>query len=141
MHNGATKPWSKSNSPSLQKTQGVSVDALTRHQNQTLQALQQLVSDGFPVSCREALLNIAQPDPVEIIIRPVMSETEPRWPMIFRPSQSWRVDAGDFEEWSQGGSHTGWGSVDSVLRLSARDTAKSYLRDAANELAENPWLP
>ena len=43
------------------------VDALTRHQNQTLQALQQLVSDGFPVSCREALLNIAQPDPVEII--------------------------------------------------------------------------
>ena len=40
------------------------VDALTRHQNQTLQALHQLVSDGFPVSCREALLNIAQPDPV-----------------------------------------------------------------------------
>lgn len=117
------------------------VDALTRHQNQTLQALQQLVSDGFPVSCREALLNIAQPDRVEIIIRPVMSETEPRWPMIFRPSQSWRVDAGDFEEWSHGGSHTGWGSVDSVLRLSPRDTAKSYLRDAVNELAENPWLP
>ncbi len=86
------------------------VDALTRHQNQTLQALQQLVSDGFPVSCREALLNIAQPDPVEIIIRPVMSETEPRWSLILRHSQSWRVDAGDFDEWSQGGSHTGWGA-------------------------------
>jgi hypothetical protein len=25
MHNGATKPWSKSNSPSLRRTQGVSI--------------------------------------------------------------------------------------------------------------------
>jgi hypothetical protein len=114
---------------------------LARHQNQTLQALLQLVSDGFPVSCREALLNIVQPDPVEIIIRPEMSETEPRWPMMFRHSRLWRVDVGDFDEWSQGGSHTGRGSVDSVLRLSPTDTAKSYVRDAVNELAENPWLP
>ena len=116
-------------------------DALTRHQTQTLQALQQLISDGFPASCREALLNIAQPDPIEIIIGPAMSETEPRWPMLFRPSQSWRVDVGDLDEWSHGGVHTGWGSADSVLRLSPTDTAKSYLRDAVNELVENPWLP
>lgn len=117
------------------------VDALTRHQNETLQALQQLASDGFPSSCREALLNLAQPNPIEIIIRPVMSNTEPRWPMIFRPARSWRVGIGDFNEWSQGGSHTGWGSVDSVLRRSPTDTAKRYLRDAVNELADNPWLP
>jgi hypothetical protein len=117
------------------------IDALRRHQGQTMQALQQLVSDTFPVSSREALLNLAQPDPVEIIVRPVMSETEPRWPMMFRPAQSWRVEVGDFDEWSQGGSHSGWGSVDSVLRLSPIDTARSYLRDAVNELADNPWLP
>lgn len=117
------------------------IDALARHQDQTLQALQQLVSNVFPVSCQEALLNIARPDPLEIIIPAVMSHTEPRWPMHFRPSQTWRVEAGNFDEWSRRGDHTGWGSVDSVLRLSPRDTAKSYLRNAVNELAENPWLP
>lgn len=116
------------------------IDALILHQDQTLQALQQLVSI-FPVSCREALLDIARPDPLEMIIPAVMSDTEPRWPMHFRPAQIWRVEAGNFDEWSRGGGHTGWGSVDSVLRLSPPDTAKSYLRNAVNELAENPWLP
>jgi energy-coupling factor transporter ATP-binding protein EcfA2 len=117
------------------------IDALTRHQDQTLQALQQLVSNVFPVSCQEALLSIARPDPLEIIIPAVMSHTEPRWPMNFRPAQTWRVEAGNFDEWSRRGGHSGWGSVDSVFRLSPRDTAKSYLRNAVNELAENPWLP
>jgi hypothetical protein len=78
---------------------------------------------------------------LEIIIPAVMSHTEPRWPMNFRPAQTWRVEAGNFDEWSRRGGQSGWGSVDSVLRLSPRDTAKSYLRNAVNELAENPWLP
>lgn len=117
------------------------IDALTRHRDQTAQAVNQLVSNGFPVSCREALLNLAEPTPLEIVIRPEMNETEPRWPMIFRPAQSWRAEIGDFDEWSQAGTHTGWGSVDSVLRLSPMDTARSYVRDAINDLVENPWLP
>lgn len=117
------------------------IDALTRHRDQTAQAVNQLVSNGFPVSCREALLNLAEPTPLEIVIRPEMNETEPRGPMIFRPAQSWRAEVGDFDEWSQAGTHTGWGSVDSVLRLSPMDTARSYVRDAINELVENPWLP
>ena len=122
-------------------TAPAAIDALTRHRDQTLQALQQLVSSAFPIPCREALLNIARPDPLEIIIPAVMSYTEPRWPMHFRPAQTWRVEVGNFDEWSRGGDRTGWGSVDSVLRLSPRDTAKSCLRNAVNELAENPWLP
>jgi hypothetical protein len=125
----------------LPTTAQAAVDALTRHQTDTLRALQQLISDGFPFPCREVLLSLAQPKPIEMIIHPVMSETEPRWPMIFRPAQVWRIEIGDFDEWSQGGSRSGWGSVDSVFRRSPTDTAKSYLREAVNELADNPWLP
>jgi hypothetical protein len=115
-------------------------EALIRHQNETHDALQKLIHDGFPGTCREAILNLATPDPVEMAIRPTMAETEPRWPMHFRTSQEWQVVIGDFDEWSKGGSHTGWGSVDSVLRQSPVDTAKGYIRAAVNELAENPWL-
>jgi energy-coupling factor transporter ATP-binding protein EcfA2 len=133
----------KQNEPGwrIPTTPQAAVDTLTQHQNQTLQALEELISRGFPISCQEALLNIAKPDPVELIIRPVMSDTEPRWPMLFRHAQLWHVEVGDFGEWSQRGDHSGWGSVDSVLRQSPMDTAKGYLRDAINQLAENPWLP
>jgi energy-coupling factor transporter ATP-binding protein EcfA2 len=114
--------------------------ALTRHRGQTMHALQQLIRDGFPPSCRNTLLNLAQRSPLDVVIRPVIAEAEPWWPMYFRPAQSWRVSIGDFAEWSQAGSHTGWGSVDSTLRVSPSDTAKTWLRGAVNELADNPWL-
>jgi hypothetical protein len=76
------------------------------------------LSDGFRASCREVSAQQSPADPSELIISAVMSETEPRWPMIFQPSEAWRVDAGDFDERSEGDSHTGWGRVDSVLRRS-----------------------
>jgi hypothetical protein len=80
------------------------------------------------------------PEPIDIVIRPTMNPDEPRWPMLWRPSTHWQVTVGDFDEWSSAGEHTGWGSVDSVIRNSPIHTAKNHVRDAVNEAVDLPWL-
>jgi hypothetical protein len=116
------------------------VDALRRHRDETAQAIERIISAGFPEACRHTLLSLATPEPIDFVIRPTMNPDEPRWPMLWRPSTHWQVTVGDFDEWSSAGEHTGWGSVDSVVRNSPIHTAKKHVNDAVNEAVDLPWL-
>lgn len=116
------------------------VEAVKRHQAETEQAIGTIVAAGFPEPCRSALVSLATPKPLEMVIRPTISSSEPYWPMLTRPSHVLQIAVGDFDEWSKSGAHTGWGSVDSLLRQSPMDTAKKSVRQAADELIDIPWL-
>jgi hypothetical protein len=116
------------------------VEAVVRHHAETQQAISEIVAAGFPEPCRSALVSLAAPKPVAMAIRPTMNSVEPYWPMLSRPSSVVQIEVGDFDEWSKSGIHTGWGSVDSVLRMSPTDTAKKYVRQATDELVNVPWL-
>jgi hypothetical protein len=116
------------------------VDAVTRHRDETAQAIERIIHAGLPKLCRQTLLSLTMPEPVDIVIRPTMNADEPHWPMLWRPSTHWQVTVGDFDEWSSAGEHTGWGSVDSVIRNSPVHTAKKRVRDAVDETVDLPWL-
>lgn len=116
------------------------VAAVEDHNGQTCDAVEALVARLFPVSCRERVLQFALPEPLDIAIKPGRRTEEPYWPMIWRSSTEWRVRVIDFDSWKAGGEHSGWGSVDSVVRKSPLDTAKESILKAVNELVDSPWL-
>lgn len=116
------------------------VAAVVDHNRQTRDAVEALVARLFPAPCRERVLQIALPEPLDIAIRPGRRTEEPYWPMIWRNSTEWRVRVIDFDSWRTGGEHSGWGSVDSVVRKSPLDTAKESILKAVNELVDSPWL-
>jgi hypothetical protein len=111
------------------------VDALKRHRDETAQAIERIIHAGFPEPCRPTLLNLATPEPIDIVIRPTMNADEPHWPMLWRPSTQWQVTVGDFDAWSSAGKRTGWGSVDSVIRNSPFNTAKKHVHDRSMKLS------
>ncbi len=114
--------------------------AVTLHRAETEHAISNIVAAAFPEPSRSALVGLAMPKPLAMVIRPTINATEPYWPMLSRPSHAWQIDIGDFDEWAKSGTHTGWGSVDSVLRVSPTDTAKKYVRRATDALVDVPWL-
>lgn len=116
------------------------VTAVVDHNRQTCDAVEALVARLFPASCRERVLQFALPEPLDIAIKPGPRTEEPYWPMIWRSSTEWRVSVVDFASWKAGGEHSGWGSVDSVVRKSPLDTAKESILKAVNELVDSPWL-
>lgn len=116
------------------------VAAVEDHNRQTHDAVEALVARLFPASCREHVLQFALPEPLDIAIKPGRRTEEPYWPMIWRSSTEWRVHVIDFDSWKAGGEHSGWGSVDSVVRKSPLDTAKESILKAVNELVDSPWL-
>jgi hypothetical protein len=116
------------------------VAAVEDHNRRTRDAVETLVARLFPVPCRERVLQFALPEPLDIAIKPGRRTEEPYWPMIWRSSTEWRVQVIDFDSWKPGGEHSGWGSVDSVVRKSPLDTAKELILKAVNELVDLPWL-
>lgn len=116
------------------------IAAVEDHTRQTQDEVQTLVTRLFPAVCRERVLQLALPEPLDIAIKPGPRREEPYWPMIWRSSTEWRFRVIDFDTWKAGGEHSGWGSVDSVVRKSPLDTAKESILKAVNELVDSPWL-
>lgn len=116
------------------------IAAVKDHNRRTRDAVETLVARLFPASCRGRVLQLALPEPLDIAIKPGPRTEEPYWPMIWRSSTEWRVEVIDFDKWKAGGEHSGWGSVDSVVRKPPLDAAKESILKAVNELVDLPWL-
>jgi hypothetical protein len=121
-------------------TESEAVAAVKEHNQETELAVRSLAAHIFPPTCHPHILQVALPEPLDIAIRPAGRAEEPYWPMIWRSSDVWRIRAIEFETWKADGKHSGWGSVDSVVRKSPTDTAKESIIKAVNELVDMPWL-
>lgn len=121
-------------------TESEAIAAVKDHSEETESAVRSLVAQIFPPACHAHLLQLAVPEPLDVAIRPAGRAEEPYWPMIWRSSDVWKIRAVEFETWKADGEHSGWGSVDSIVRKSPTDTAKESVVKAVNELVDMPWL-
>ncbi len=123
-------------------TSEAAVEALIRHAKCTKDAVSALVADLIGVSWQEIVLAKATPAPLSVVVLPEPQEGTPYWPILFRKSEAenLNVHIGRFEEWEKTGQRSGWGSIDSILMMSPRDTARNLVKAAVNELVDIPWL-
>jgi hypothetical protein len=121
-------------------TQAEAIAAVRDHNAETEDVVRLLTARLFPPTCHARVLQLALPEPLDVAIRPAGRSEEPYWPMIWRTSEVWKIQVVDFDIWKAGGEHTGWGSVDSIVRKSPTDTAKESVGKAINQLVDMPWL-
>lgn len=124
----------------IPETESQAEAAVESHAGETAEWVRRLTADLFPPNCRQRILDLALPAPLDVAIQPGRRDEDPYWPILFRNSLIFRVRVIDFESWHEDGPHTGWGSVDSIVRRSPEDTAKGYVLKAVNKAVEVPWL-
>lgn len=124
----------------IPETASQAAAAVAEHAEATRECVVSLISDLFPPHCRKRVLDLALPEPLDIAIQPSRSDGDPYWPILFRSSSESQIRVIDFERWRVEGEHSGWGSVDSIVRRSPEDTAKGYVLKAVNKVVEVPWL-
>ncbi len=124
----------------IPENESQAVAAVADHAEATAKCVKNLTSQLFPSYCYERVLALALPEPLDIAIHPGRRDKDPYWPIIWRNSPTPSIRVIDFDSWHADGPHTGWGSVDSIVRRSPEDTAKDYVRKAINKLVDMPWL-
>ncbi|MFE7721528.1 hypothetical protein ACFU44_21070 [Nocardia rhizosphaerihabitans] len=118
------------------------VEAIVRHTESTKDAVTHLVTSLIGERWQELVLDMTTPPPLSIVVSPEPQASTPYWPISYRKSETERYDVhiGRLEEWEKSGQRSGWGSIDSILRNSPRDTARDLVKAAINELVDIPWL-
>ena len=124
----------------IPETESQAAAAVASHAEATAECVGRLTTDLFPPHCRQRVLDLALPEPLDVAIQPGRRDEDPYWPILFRSSPTFRVRVIDFDSWHEDGPHTGWGSVDSIVRRLPEDTAKDYVLKAVNKVVEVPWL-
>jgi hypothetical protein len=124
----------------IPETESQAAAAVASHAEATAEAIKRLTRELFPPHCRQRVLDVALPEPLDIAIQPSRNDKDPYWPILFRSSPTFRVRVINFDSWHEDGPHTGWGSVDSIVRRTPEDTAKKYVLNAVNKVVDMPWL-
>lgn len=123
-------------------TSDSAVKAMVRHTECTKDAVTELVISLIGERWQELVLGMATPAPLSIVVPPEPQVSTPYWPISYRKAETERHDVhiGRVEEWEEAGQRSGWGSIDSILRKSPRDTARDLVKAAINELVDIPWI-